>query len=257
MLNKVAGEDTAVSMNGTRCANAPRRVLIVLHQERSTPGRIGNWLRAAGFELDIRRPPLGDDLPDTLDAHYGAVIFGGPMSANDPDDYIKREIDWINVPLAEDKPFIGVCLGAQMMVKTLGGEVSEHPEGHVEIGYYPITPTQAGKALIDWPEHVYQWHREGATLPGDATLLATSEHFENQAFVYGRKAYGIQFHSELTLAMMHRWTIHGRHRFELRGAQHRDLHFAGRLRHDPPLRAWLDRFMTHWTSLEPVDAPTA
>src|SRR5690349_12338979 len=72
-------------------------VLIVLHQETSTPGRIGNALRALGYPLDIRRPRFGDPLPKTLNHHAGVVIFGGPMSANDPDDYVRREIDWIAV----------------------------------------------------------------------------------------------------------------------------------------------------------------
>src|SRR5690348_3027414 len=77
-------------------AEAPLRpVLIVLHQETSTPGRVGNALRALGYRLDIRRPRCGDRLPETLDEHAGAVIFGGPMSANDCDDYIRREIGWI------------------------------------------------------------------------------------------------------------------------------------------------------------------
>ena len=58
-------------------------VLIVLHQENSTPGRVGQYLRKRGFPLDIRRPVLGDPLPATLDQHAGAVIFGGPQSAND------------------------------------------------------------------------------------------------------------------------------------------------------------------------------
>src|SRR3954452_18973703 len=69
-------------------------VLVILHQETSTPGRVGNALRALGHPLDVRRPRFGDPLPETLDGHAGAVIFGGPMSANDPDDYIRCEIDW-------------------------------------------------------------------------------------------------------------------------------------------------------------------
>jgi GMP synthase (glutamine-hydrolysing) len=83
-------------------------VLIVLHQEASVPGRIGNALRSLGYPLDIRRPRFGDALPETLVEHAGAVIFGGPMSANDPDDYVRREIDWIAVPLLEQRPFIGI-----------------------------------------------------------------------------------------------------------------------------------------------------
>src|SRR6185312_12238591 len=90
-------------------------VLIVLHQETSTPGRIGNALRVLGHQLDIRRPRFGDALPVTLAAHAGAVIFGGPMSANDLDDYVRREIDWIAVPLLEQRPLLGICLGAQML----------------------------------------------------------------------------------------------------------------------------------------------
>src|SRR5713101_9369428 len=85
-------------------------VLIVLHQETSTPGRVGNALLALGHKLDIRRPRFGDPLPETLDRHAGAVIFGGPMSANDGDDYVRQEIDWVEVPLREQRPFLGICL---------------------------------------------------------------------------------------------------------------------------------------------------
>ena len=153
-------------------------VLIVLHQETSTPGRVGNALRALGHRLDIRRPRFGDPLPETLDDHAGAVIFGGPMSANDPDDYVRREIDWIAVPLREQRPFLGICLGAQMLAKQLGAKVAPHPEGRAQIGYYPIRPTAAGHAACPgWPDHVYHWHREGFELPAGAELLAEGSDF--------------------------------------------------------------------------------
>src|SRR5712671_7445751 len=82
-------------------------VLIVLHQETSTPGRVGNVLRALGHRLDIRRQRFGDSLPETLDDHAGAVIFGGPMSANDSDDFIRQEIDWIAVRSGSSGRFWG------------------------------------------------------------------------------------------------------------------------------------------------------
>src|SRR5437763_13102601 len=69
------------------------KVLLVLHQEQSTPGRVGYALRERGYELDIRRPRFGETLPTTMAEHAGAVIFGGPQSANDPDDFIKAEVD--------------------------------------------------------------------------------------------------------------------------------------------------------------------
>src|ERR1700745_4360477 len=106
----------------------PLPVLIVLHQETSTPGRVGNALRALGHPLDIRRPRFGDPLPETLDEHAGAVIFGGPMSANDTDRFVRREIDWIAVPLREQRPFLGICLGAQMLARQLGAPVAPPPQ---------------------------------------------------------------------------------------------------------------------------------
>ena len=98
-------------------------VLIVLHQEHSTPGRVGNALEIRGFTLDIRRPRFDEPLPETLENHAGAVIFGGPQSANDKEDFIRCEIDWLGVPLKEKKPFLGICLGAQMLARQLGAKV--------------------------------------------------------------------------------------------------------------------------------------
>ena len=63
-----------------------RPVLIILHQETSSPGRVGQLLQSMGFTLDIRRPVMDDPLPQTLENHSGAVVFGGPMSANDEED---------------------------------------------------------------------------------------------------------------------------------------------------------------------------
>lgn len=224
-------------------------VLIVLHQEHSSPGRIGHRLADRGFRLDIRRPCLGDALPETLAEHAGAVIFGGPQSANDCHDYVRAEIDWIGVPLREGKPYLGVCLGAQMLARHLGAQVAPHPEGLVEIGYYPIEATAAGTALLDaqtWPDHVYHWHREGFSLPAGAELLARGPTFPNQAFRYGPRAYGIQFHPEVTHHMMCRWTVKGSERLNLPGARPRSAHFVDRLQHDSRVRRWLDAFIDHW-----------
>lgn len=225
---------------------ASKKILIVLHQEASSPGKLGQMLRAKGFTLDIRRPRFGDSLPKTMDGHAGAIIFGGPMSANDRDDYIRREIDWIGVPLKEDAPFLGICLGAQMLVKHLGGTVSRHCRGHAEVGFYKLHATKAGHRLMHWPGTVYQWHREGFALPSGATLLARGDIFENQAFSVNGSTFGVQFHSELTYAMACRWTVRGADRFSLPMAQSRREHMAGWFRYDPPIRAWLSTFLDMW-----------
>jgi GMP synthase (glutamine-hydrolysing) len=229
-------------------------VLIVLHQEHSSPGRVGHRLTALGFRLDIRRPCLGDVLPETLAEHAGAIIFGGPQSANDCHDYVRAEIDWIGVPLREAKPYLGICLGAQMLARHLGAPVAPHPEGLVEIGYYPIKATDAGAGLLGadefgpeiWPDHVYHWHREGFGLAHGAELLARGRTFPNQAFRYGRHAYGIQFHPEVTHQMMCRWTVKGGERLNLPNARPRSAHFFDRLQYDARVRRWLDAFIDHW-----------
>lgn len=224
-----------------------RRVLVILHQEHSSPGRVGRLLREQGHRLDIRRPRFGDPLPRTMASHDAAIIFGGPMSANDGDDFIRREIDWIGVPLAAGTPFLGICLGAQMLVRHLGHRVAPHPQGRVEVGYYPIRATPPGRRL--WPalpERVYQWHREGFDCPRDATLLAEGDAFEAQAFRFGPAAYGLQFHPETTYQMMCRWTTGGQDRLDMPGALPREHHFRDWYRYDRPVACWLDAFLHTW-----------
>ncbi len=234
---------------------ASRPVLAVLHQEHSTPGRIGHYLAKLGVPLDIRRPRFGDPLPKTLAEHAGAVIFGGPQSANDTDDFVRREIDWIAVPLAEKKPFLGICLGAQMLAKHLGARVAYHPEGKAEVGYYPIRVTEHARVVCgDWPDVVYQWHREGFALPHGAKLLAEGDIFEVQALRYGPAAYGIQFHAEVTHAMMCRWTTRGHARMELPGAKQRAAHFAERPIYDLAIRTWLATFLRCWVEKDSAAA---
>ena len=228
-----------------------RSILVVLHQEHSTPGRVGRLLRERGFTLDVRRPPLGCALPETMDEHAGAVIFGGPMSANDPDPWIRRQTDWIGTVLGAEKPFLGLCLGAQMLSNLLGGRVRGHPEGHAEIGYYAIEPTEDGRAFsaeigARWPSHVYHWHREGFDVPPGAVTLAKGEMFENQAFRVGARAFGLHFHPEVTYAMMCRWTVRAHDRMAMPGARARHEHLAGWFRHDGVVERWLDAFLDGW-----------
>ena len=228
-------------------------VLVVLHQEMSTPGRVGYHLQGRGYRLDIRRPALGDPLPATLADHAAIVVFGGPMSANDETDFIRREIEWLSVPLREQKPFLGICLGAQMLARHLGAKVCFHPEGMVEAGYYPLRVTSFGREVCqEWPSHVYQWHREGFDLPAGAKLLAEGDIFAVQAFRYGPAAFGVQFHAEVTHAMMCRWTTRGHTRMEMPGARPRAAHYADRPVYDPAIRRWLADFLDRWIGADAI-----
>lgn len=232
-----------------RAAKLP--VCMVLHQEQSNPGHVGQWFVRNGYALDIRRPRFGDPLPATLEQHCGTVVFGGPMSANDQDEFLRVETDWVSVALKEEKPFLGICLGAQILTRHLGARVGFHPEDEVEIGYYPLASTPAGRAMGVWPDHVYQWHREGCELASGARLLATSQGaFPVQCFMYGPAAVGVQFHPEITYAQVHRWTGNNNQRLTLKGARPRQEHIDGHVTHGPKVHGWLDRFLGRWVKAE-------
>jgi GMP synthase (glutamine-hydrolysing) len=187
-------------------------------------------------------------LPQTLDRHAGVIIFGGPMSVNDEESWLRREIGWIEVPLKAQKPFLGICLGAQMLARHLGHCVRPHPQGRVEVGYYPIHPTEQGRQICPcrFPERVYQWHVEGFELPCGATLLAKGQDFEAQAFRYGETAFGFQFHPEATLATICRWSLACGERTALPGAHPRHRHLQGWLRHDAAVARWSEAFLQAW-----------
>jgi GMP synthase (glutamine-hydrolysing) len=238
------------TVRGRDCGDAREAklpVLIILHQRHSSAGHIGHTLERLGYTLDIRRPRYGDPLPSTMSGHAGAVIFGGPMSANDRDEFIKAETDFVGLALKEARPFLGVCLGAQMLARQLGASVDFHPSAIVEIGYHAIRPTQAAEPYGRWPTRVYQWHREGFDLPDGATLLASSDGaFENQAFAYGPAAIGIQFHPEITHRMVLRWSGMNSMRLLLRGAQDRADQIAEHMLQGPAVRQWLETFLGRW-----------
>ena len=227
-------------------------VLVVLHQESSTPGRIGNALRALGHRLDIRRPRFGDALPETLDDHAGAVIFGGAISANDPDEYVRRETDWIEVPLREQRPFLGICLGAQMLARQLGAKVAPHPQGRTVDRLLPGAPD--GRGIGALPRLATVMSTTGiakdSICPAAAELLAEGDDFPVQAFRSGH-AFGLQFHPDVTYAMMHCWTTRGHDRMDAPGARQRHHHFADRAVHDVTERAWLKHFLDGWLARLP------
>lgn len=223
------------------------KILAIVHQETSKSGLVGELLTQRGYPLEMRCAALGDPLPSTVDPYAAVIIFGGPMSANDDHEpYIRAELDWIPTVLAADKPYLGICLGGQLLARVLGAEVRPHPQDQREIGYFPIAPATK-VAEFRHAMHVYHWHREGFDLPQDAVLLAQGgEAFPNQAFRYGQRAYGLQFHPEITADMIDFWTTSGAEQLGLPGAQPRDLHFAHHRQYSHAVEQWLNIFLDRW-----------
>ena len=133
-----------------------KTALIILHQRRSSIGDVGFKLKQRGYKIDVRKPSLGEKLPSNMDQHDVAIIYGGPMSANDNNAAIKYETDWINVALESKKPFLGICLGAQMLAKNLGGSVQRAADRSHEIGYFNIIPNEEGLKIFQQQKTFFQ-----------------------------------------------------------------------------------------------------
>ena len=206
----------------------PNTILLIVHQKKSVSGHIGTLLSNLGYNLDKRCPCIGDPLPENLENYAAVVVFGGPMSANDcAMEGIKKELDFIPDVLKLKMPFLGLCLGGQLLARVLGAKVSPHELGHIESGFTKIYPTKIGEDWFSESDIFYQWHREGFNVPDGAQLLAKGDKFPNQAFVYGSNAIATQFHPEITRDMIDRWTMHGAHRLNRPGAQPRQAQVKG------------------------------
>jgi GMP synthase (glutamine-hydrolysing) len=149
---------------------------------------------------------LGEPL--ALDGYGGVIIMGGPMSANDPLPGLEDELKLIERALQAEMPLLGVCLGSQLIAKALGARV--YCNGRNEIGWAPVHFTAA--AQLDplftgfaSPTTLFHWHCETFDLPAGAEWLASSEACRHQAYRFGRRVYGLQFHPEVTAEMIVDW----------------------------------------------------
>jgi GMP synthase-like glutamine amidotransferase len=184
----------------------------VIQPDASDPiGPLGDWLAAAGAELDVRRPPA-DELPRSHDGYQGIVCLGGHMNAEQDDKYpwLKDVRDLLAAATTSALPTLGVCLGAQLLAVANGGRVQQGPQGP-EVGGNLVVKQEGGWSdplFVDLPltPDVLQYHGDVITrLPGGAVLLASSLKYDNQAYRLGRCAYGIQFHIETTLEVVLSW----------------------------------------------------
>jgi GMP synthase (glutamine-hydrolysing) len=186
------------------------RVLTFRHVPFEGLGLIEPALESRGVAIDYADLyRAGSESPD-IDGYHGLIFLGGPMSANDSLPYLNAEMRLIERALAAETPVLGVCLGAQLIAKTLGAPVYRNTAP--EIGWYDITLTEAAGsdalfAGLDPVEKVFHWHSDTFDLPAGAALLARSERTERQAFRYGRVVHAVQFHLEVTPQMIVDWCV--------------------------------------------------
>jgi len=170
------------------------------HVPFETLGSIKSWLKISGYKTTVTRLYQSTLLPapESVDL---LIILGGPMSANDEEQYpwLRTEKLFIRQIIEAGKPVIGVCLGAQLIASSLGESV--YPNRRKEIGWFPIQGLRhEDESLFSFPEEieVFQWHGETFDLPSGSVLLATSEGCKNQAYQLGKSVIGLQFHLEVT-----------------------------------------------------------
>ncbi|MGH7826462.1 MAG: glutamine amidotransferase-related protein [Candidatus Binatia bacterium] len=187
-----------------------KKILVCQHVPHEILGTLNPLLKRAGFRIryvNFARHP--EALP-SLDGYHGLVVLGGPMSVNDADQFphLTMELRVIEEAMRRNLPVLGICLGAQLIAKTLGARV--YPNKETEIGWYDITPTEEASrdpllAEFRETEKIFQWHGDTFDIPRHASHLAVSELCANQAFRYGANVYGLQFHLEVDERMIDRW----------------------------------------------------
>jgi GMP synthase (glutamine-hydrolysing) len=162
-----------------------------------------------GFVIDRVELDEGERLPDWRDFDL-IVAMGGPMSVNDEQEHpwLVDEKRLIREAVSAGSGFWGACLGVQLLAASLGARV--HAGATPEVGVLPVTLTDEGAAdpvLSGLPRELptLQWHGDTFDLPQGAVRLAGSPAYPNQAFRWGRAAYGVQFHLEVTGNMAREW----------------------------------------------------
>lgn len=192
---------------------AAARVLVVQLDPTDPPARLGDWLREAGLDLDVRALDAGDSLPADLTEHGGIVVLGGAMGALDDDiaPYLAEVRGLLRAAVETEVPTLGVCLGHQLLAVAHGGKIRRNPGGP-EIGAQLVAKRAAASndplfGPLPITPDVLQWHHdEVCVLPQGAIQLASSPTCEQQAFRLGRLAWGIQFHIETTPQIVREWS---------------------------------------------------
>ena len=226
-----------------------KKVLYVLHQKTSVAGDVGNKFKNRGFNADIIRPPLGDILPTDLTPYSAIVIFGGPMSVNDDEQFIRDEINWMKQIIESNIPFLGICLGAQILAKYLGCDVVKNKDDLAEIGFYEIEPVGEGDNIFKKQNIFYQFHTEGFEIPSGCELLARGDFFKNQAFKY-QNCYALQFHPEVNFKLHMRWLylvlLKNPKKLFVKGAQNIFVQLYYRYKYNKNISNWLDSFLDQY-----------
>lgn len=186
------------------------RILVFQHVAAEPLGTLDALIRQRGHRVKFVNFERNPDAQPKIDRYRGLIVLGGPMNVADREMrlHLQTEIEVIGEALAQGKPVLGICLGAQLLAHALGAQVRRHRVS--EIGWYDLAATEHGQAdpviaPLGITSPVFQWHSYTFDIPAGAEHLARTASCENQAFRHGANAYGFQFHLEMNRALIERW----------------------------------------------------
>lgn len=178
------------------------RIHVIQHAEFEGPAYINEWACDNKSTLTFTKIFKNRKLP-SMEEFDLLLIMGGSMSANDIDkyDWLSYELNFIKDVIEEGKPILGICLGAQLIARSLGSKVyqSKSPE----IGWFPILfekkdlPTEFKKCIPDYMT-TFHWHGETFDIPKNSKGFAHSADTPNQGFIYSDRVIALQFHTEVS-----------------------------------------------------------
>lgn len=232
-----------------------KRVLVFQHLAVEHPGIFRDFLAADGHRMDVVALDEGDSIP-SLEGYDALWVMGGPM-----DVWEEAEHPWL---VAEKRaireavgqrrlPFLGFCLGHQLLGEAMGGRVGRAAQPEVGIMPVHLATDSDSPFLRDLPAapEVLQWHgAEVSVAPPDARVLASSPCCAVQAMSMGTHAFSMQFHVELTSTTVTDWAAIPAYAAALEralGAGGATALFAEATRRMPEFNAWAQRFYANWS----------
>ncbi|MGC1305675.1 MAG: type 1 glutamine amidotransferase [Phormidesmis sp.] len=183
-------------------------ILVIQSSTLDPIGVLGEHLIEQGADLFTWLPEK-QPAPPTKD-YAGLIVLGGPMNAHEDSKFfhLRKTVDLIQQFHAQNKPIMGICLGAQLIARAFGSQV--YPHTVPELGFSPVsvassTATEPWLANCPTDLHLMQWHFDTFDLPAEATLLMTNAICKHQAYRIGANVYGFQFHLEVTPEIVLSW----------------------------------------------------
>lgn len=192
-------------------------ILVLQHVQCEGLGILEQVLMGYGLKPRCIRAFDGDEVPHRPGKAAGIIVLGGPMSVYEQTRYpfLVQEMHLIDRAVRTEVPVLGVCLGSQLLAAVLGADV--HRGEAKEIGWHPVTLGElaeadpvlgAAREAAGSPTYTaLHWHGDVFAVPEGAEPLAASERTTCQAFVYGRNAYGVLYHMEVTERIVHDMVI--------------------------------------------------